>query len=148
LTEARHAKELAYSPYSGFQVGAALLAKDGEMFTGCNVENASYGLTMCAERTGIFKAVSQGYKPGDFKAIAIAASAPDFEPLGARQEAKMKKRWDNTGCLAFRFSLVQRSLEQRQLFHTLTGDDYGFAGQPGEQLVLRVFSIDPRPFVV
>ena len=83
LEEAHGAKENAYCRYSNFQVGAVILAKDGTVITGCNVENASYGLTMCAERTAIFKAVSVGYKPGDFEAIAIAASADDFSPCGA-----------------------------------------------------------------
>ena len=64
-------------------MGAAVLAKDGNIIKGCNVENASYGLTMCAERTALFKATSEGYKPGDFDAIAIAASADDFSPCGA-----------------------------------------------------------------
>lgn len=80
---AHEAKEHAYSPYSGFKVGAALLSIDGAVTTGCNIENASYGLTMCAERAAIFKAVSEGYRPGDFEAIAIAASADDFSPCGA-----------------------------------------------------------------
>ncbi|MEI6206748.1 MAG: cytidine deaminase [Desulfuromonadales bacterium] len=83
LTNAHKAKENAYCRYSNFQVGAAVLAKDGNIITGCNVENASYGLTMCAERTALFKATSEGYKPGDFEAIAIAASADDFSPCGA-----------------------------------------------------------------
>lgn len=83
LAEAHQAKKNAYSRYSNFQVGAALLAKDGTIITGCNVENASYGLTMCAERTAVFKAVSMGYKPGDFLAIAITASADNFSPCGA-----------------------------------------------------------------
>lgn len=83
LTNAHKAKENAYCRYSNFQVGAAVLAKDGAVVTGCNVENASYGLTMCAERTALFKATSEGYKPGDFEAIAIAASADDFSPCGA-----------------------------------------------------------------
>lgn len=83
LAEAHKAKKNAYSKYSNFQVGAAILAKDGATITGCNVENASYGLTMCAERTALFKAVSMGYKPGDFTAIAIAASADNFSPCGA-----------------------------------------------------------------
>lgn len=83
LARASAAKENAFSPYSGFKVGAALLAKGGAIVAGCNVENAVYGLTMCAERTTIFKAVSDGYKPGDFEAIAIAASADDFSPCGS-----------------------------------------------------------------
>ena len=83
LADAHEAKNHAYSPYSSFNVGAALLTQDGVVVTGCNVENASYGLTMCAERTAIFKAVSEGYKPGDFKAIAIVASGKNFSPCGA-----------------------------------------------------------------
>jgi len=83
LADAHKAKEKAYCRYSNFQVGAAILSKDGNIITGCNVENASYGLTMCAERTAIFSAVSLGYKSGDFEAIAIAASAVDFSPCGA-----------------------------------------------------------------
>jgi cytidine deaminase len=63
------AKENAYCPYSGFHVGAALLTFDGKVYTGCNVENASYGATNCAERTAIFKAVSEGERK--FSAIAI-----------------------------------------------------------------------------
>ncbi len=86
LSQAHSAKENAYCRYSGFKVGAALLAKDGIVITGCNVENASYGLTICAERSAIFKAVSMGYRPGDFEAIAVASSSPDFSPCGACRE--------------------------------------------------------------
>ena len=83
LGQAHSAKEKAYSDYSGFKVGAALLLKNSKQVLGCNVENASYGLTMCAERTAIFKAVSEGYKPGDIEAIAIAANGENFSPCGA-----------------------------------------------------------------
>lgn len=69
---ANNAMEYAYAPYSHFKVGAALLTKEGKIFTGCNVENASYGATNCAERTAIFKAVSEGYR--EFEAIAIVSS--------------------------------------------------------------------------
>ena len=80
------AAKKAYSKYSGFSVGAALLTSDGKLFTGCNIENASYSLTNCAERTAIFKAVSEGFT--DFSAIAIAGSSTeDFSkpcfPCGA-----------------------------------------------------------------
>lgn len=78
--------EMAYCKYSGFHVGASLLTSDGEIFTGCNIENASYSMTICAERTAIFKAVSQGKT--QFTAIAIAGSSDgDFSkncvPCGA-----------------------------------------------------------------
>jgi len=72
LSIADKAMENAYAPYSKFQVGAALLCKDGTVFTGCNIENATYGATNCAERTAIFKAVSEGQR--DFEAIAIVSS--------------------------------------------------------------------------
>ena len=83
LNQADQAKENAYSPYSSFKVGATILTKDGVMIGGCNVENAAYGSTMCAERAAIYKAVSMGYKPGDFLAIAIASSGENFSPCGS-----------------------------------------------------------------
>ena len=63
------AREMSYSPYSGFKVGAALLCKNGKVYTGCNIENAAYTPTNCAERTAVFKAVSEGER--EFLAIAI-----------------------------------------------------------------------------
>lgn len=82
LAQSKIARENAYVPYSKFKVGAALLAEDGTVFHGCNVENASYGLTNCAERTAIFKAVSQGVTK--FKAIAIVADTEGpCAPCGA-----------------------------------------------------------------
>lgn len=76
------ARENAYSPYSHFAVGAALLCEDGTLFEGCNIENASYGLTNCAERTAIFKAVSEGYTT--FKALAVVADTEGpCAPCGA-----------------------------------------------------------------
>lgn len=68
-TRAKEAMQLAYSPYSGYKVGAALLCKDGTVYTGCNIENAGYSATNCAERTAFFKAVSEGQR--EFEAIAI-----------------------------------------------------------------------------
>ena len=75
---AREARERARAPYSGFRVGAALKTETGEIVTGCNIENASYGLTMCAERVAVFKALSEGL--GGFTAIAIVADAPRLTP--------------------------------------------------------------------
>jgi len=73
LEFAIEAAQNSYCAYSGFSVGAALLTEDGRIFTGCNVENSSFSLTICAERTAIFKAVSEGCKK--FKAIAIVGGA-------------------------------------------------------------------------
>jgi cytidine deaminase len=70
---AREARELAHAPYSGFKVGAALKTRAGEIVTGCNLENASYGLTMCAERVAVFKAVSEGLS--DFEAVVVVADS-------------------------------------------------------------------------
>lgn len=68
-------REKAYAPYSKFKVGAALITEDGFIFTGCNIENASYGAANCAERTAIFKAVSEGHRK--IKAIAVAGGMKD-----------------------------------------------------------------------
>jgi len=72
IREALLAREYSYSPYSGYQVGAALLSLEGKVYTGCNIENAAYSPTNCAERTAFFKAVSEGVRK--FKKIAIVGS--------------------------------------------------------------------------
>lgn len=69
MEQAQTAREKSYSPYSRFRVGAALLTKSGKIYLGCNIENAAYSATVCAERTAIFKAVSEGER--DFEALAI-----------------------------------------------------------------------------
>ncbi len=77
IQEAKGARELAYAPYSGFKVGAALFTADGQIITGCNIENAAYSPGNCAERTAVFKAVSLGVR--DFKAIAIVAGKENVD---------------------------------------------------------------------
>ncbi|HEX4946088.1 MAG TPA: cytidine deaminase [Blastocatellia bacterium] len=79
---AQQARDRAYAPYSNFQVGAALECADGRIFSGCNVENSSYGLSMCAERVAIFKAISEGYQ--NFTRIAVIADThTPVRPCGA-----------------------------------------------------------------
>lgn len=80
IKEALRAKEKAYVPYSNFHVGAALLTEDGEVFTGCNIEIASYSPTICAERTAIFKAISEGHKK--IKEIAVVGDSHYSYPCG------------------------------------------------------------------
>jgi cytidine deaminase len=75
---ARRARRRAVAPFSGFKVGAALRTRTGEVVTGCNVENASYGLTLCAERVAVFKAVSEGMRR--FDAIAVVADSKLLTP--------------------------------------------------------------------
>lgn len=82
IKKAEEARKRAYTPYSKFQVGAAVLCADGKIFTGCNIENASFGLTICAERIAIFKAISEGSTK--FKAIAVVGdTAKPCSPCGA-----------------------------------------------------------------
>ena len=84
VNKAIEVKQNSYSPYSKFKVGAALLTENNELYTGVNIENSSYGLTVCAERTAIFKAVSEGEKK--FKALAVTCETDNFDyafPCGA-----------------------------------------------------------------
>lgn len=89
IQEAIEARKQAYVPYSQFQVGAALLTEDGKVYRGCNVENASYGLCNCAERTALFKAISEGDKT--FVAIAIVADTKrPVPPCGACRQVMIE----------------------------------------------------------
>ena len=78
IAAARTAREHAHAPYSNFRVGAAVRAKSGRIFSGCNVENATYGLTLCAERVAIFKAISEGER--GFDAVAVVADTDTLTP--------------------------------------------------------------------
>lgn len=86
LGKAKEAKKNAYAPYSNFRVGAALLTKDGKVYTGCNVENAAYSVTCCAERVALYKAVSSGVK--EFEAIAVTSDSDALTfPCGVCRQA-------------------------------------------------------------
>lgn len=82
IVEANKAREFAYVPYSKFKVGAALLSKDGQVFHGCNIENAAYGMTNCAERTALFKAYSEGITEFD-SLVVVADTDRPVPPCGA-----------------------------------------------------------------
>ena len=91
IRAAKGARTNAYAPQSGFLVGAAVCAADGRIFTGCNVENASYGLSNCAERSALFAAISAGCQPGDLTHLAVIADcdAP-VSPCGACRQVMME----------------------------------------------------------
>lgn len=97
LDAATLARENAYVPYSHFKVGAALLLKSGEIITGCNIENASYGLCNCAERTALFKAYSEGVKKCDIVAMSICADTDGpVSPCGACRQVMAELLNHNT----------------------------------------------------
>ena len=85
IARAKEAMEFSYSPYSHYRVGACLLGRSGKLYTGCNVENASYGVSNCAERTALFKAVSEGER--EFIAIAVATEKYLGWPCGICRQA-------------------------------------------------------------
>ena len=116
--QAAAARKYSYSPYSRFRVGAALLTKRGKVYSGCNIEISSFALTICAERTALFKAVSEGEK--EFTAISVATDEDDFTaPCGA--------------C--------------RQVIMDLAGDiDFVMSKKSGEVKVLKMSELFPHPF--
>jgi cytidine deaminase len=91
VREARAARDRAYAPYSTFRVGAAVLTRTGRVFRGCNVENASYGLTLCAERVALALAVAEGCSRGDFTHLAVIADTEQpVAPCGACRQVMME----------------------------------------------------------
>lgn len=95
IDQAIEARKHAYTPYSNFQVGAAVLTKNTHVFLGCNIENASYGLTNCAERTAIFKAISEGEK--DIEAIVVVGDTDGpIAPCGACRQVMAEFCDENT----------------------------------------------------
>lgn len=118
VAAALEARRRARAPFSGFQVGAALEDAEGRIFTGCNIESASYGLTVCAERVAVFRAVAEGAR--QFRRIAVAADTDELTPpCGA--------------C--------------RQVLWEICGDvEIVLANPEGKTEILRLSSLFPRPF--
>ena len=97
IEKAIEGRKNAYVPYSNFMVAAAVLLKDGTIITGCNVENASYGLSMCAERNTLFKMVSMGYRKEDTVAMAVVGDTEDpISPCGACRQVMVELLNPNT----------------------------------------------------
>lgn len=93
MNRAKEASQMSYSPFSRFAVGAAVLAKSGTVYSGCNVENSSFGMTICAERCAIFKAISEGEK--EILAVAIySPNADDCNPCGACRQVMYEFQGD------------------------------------------------------
>ena len=110
VAAAKAVRARAAAPYSGFHVGAALLAEDGSIHTGCNVESATYGLTCCAERTAVFKAVSEGVRK--FRAVAVVTGADTpTPPCGACRQVL----WDQCREIEVLMATVSGLLERRTL---------------------------------
>ncbi len=114
VKRALEARERAYAPFSNFKVGAALLADDGTVFTGCNVESASYGLTVCAERVAIWKAVSEGVT--HFTQIAVVADTDELTPpCGVCRQII----WEFCGDIPVTFSNLHGKVETVQMSELL-----------------------------
>ena len=112
LDAARTARLNAHAPYSNFRVGAALEIADGTIVTGCNVENATFGLTICAERVAVFKAISEGFR--EFIRIAIVSDSEEpAPPCGACRQIL----WEFGGDL----EVILGNLRSEKAFHRLTG---------------------------
>ena len=110
VAAATAAREKAAAPYSNFHVGAALLAEDGRVFQGCNVESASYGLTICAERTAVFKAISEGVR--GFRAVAVVTGADEpTSPCGACRQVL----WDQCRDITVVMATTGGALEETTL---------------------------------
>ncbi len=114
IKSAKKARESAFAPYSEFKVGAAVLTKDGETFTGCNVESATYGLTVCAERVAIWKAISENVR--EFSHIAVVADTEKITPpCGACRQII----WEFCGDIPVVMANLQGDIEVVQMMELL-----------------------------
>ena len=118
---ALEAREMAYAPYSHHKVGAALLGKDGKVFKGCNIENAGYTPTNCAERTAIFKAVSEGYT--EFEAIAIVGGMDNLTSLPVCAPCGVCRQVLNEFCDPDTFKVILADVNNIEDLTKITPDD-------------------------
>ena len=124
LAAAWQAREHAHAPYSHFQVGAALRTHSGAIISGCNVENASYPMCTCAERTAVCAAVAKGMKPGELKALVVVTEADTFTPpCGACRQVLVEFADDLPILLANRSGHVLHHLRDL-LPHSFTGRNF------------------------
>jgi cytidine deaminase len=119
VASASATRERAYAPYSNFQVGAALLGKSGRVYTGCNVENAAYGPSMCAERVAIFKAVSEGER--EFEVIAVVTQN-GVSPCGTCRQVMMEFASEMTVIIADTQGIIRRTTVRDLLPDSFTPD--------------------------
>ena len=128
IQEAKKARERSYSPYSGFRVGAALLAKSGKVYHGCNIENAAYSPTNCAERTAFFRAVYEGER--EFEKIAVVGALGDREPDETCAPCGVCRQVMMEFCDPETFTVVLANGENEQLEIPLKDlVPYGFGGK-------------------
>jgi len=118
IKAALEARQMAYAPYSHHKVGAALLTKDGKVFKGCNIENAGYTPTNCAERTAIFKAVSEGYK--EFDAIAVVGGMEDAKDIPVCAPCGVCRQVLNEFCDPDTFRVILAGIENANDIEKLT----------------------------
>ena len=124
---ALNARQSSYAPYSGYTVGAALYADSGKMYTGCNIENASYGATNCAERTAVFKAVSDGEQR--IRAIAVAGGMQGQEPVNFAYPCGICRQVMQEFGGGDMQVIVAKSLEEYQIFTLREFLPLGFGGE-------------------
>lgn len=131
IIKAMEARNNSYSPYSKYCVGAALLGEDEKIYTGCNIENASFGATNCAERTAFFKAVSEGMK--NFYAIAVVGGASDAKDVNVFSEYAFPcgicRQVMQEFCTSDFMIIVAKSMEDYQMFTLKELLPYGFGGK-------------------
>ena len=127
ISTALLARESAYVPYSGYAVGAALLTADSDIYKGCNIENASYGATNCAERTAFFKAVSEGER--EFQAIAIAGGIAGEEPVDYAYPCGVCRQVMKEFCEPDFKVIVVKSVSDYKIFTLDELLPYGFGGE-------------------